>query len=135
MALCAAERAEAGLWTIEETLHEFLYGAEAVRNLVTAWRCLREGGDPRKQSWANPQMPSAGGTEARAISVAAEFAEGTLSATLERFSPRIYLLDEHGHRTFRGPSGSPAPGDLTLFEMLMLENLSSSRRGRRVQAL
>jgi len=119
--LCEGERAAVGMWTIEETLHEFIFGAEAVRDLVTAWSCLRDGRDPRDQTWANERMPSCRWTENRAIAVTAEFVEGTLSATLERFSPRIYLRDEYGHRTFRGPSASPAPDDPTLFELMMLE--------------
>jgi hypothetical protein len=56
--ICNAERASAPIWLIEETLHEFLYGAEAIRDLVTAWNCLRNGEDPRGQRWANPRMPS-----------------------------------------------------------------------------
>lgn len=121
VALCEAERAGVGLWIIEETLHEFIYGAETVRDLATAWRCVRHGNDPREQTWANSRMPSPDWTESRAVQVVAEFLEGTLSATLERFSPRIYLRDEEGRRTFGSPPISPAPQDVTLFELLMLE--------------
>jgi hypothetical protein len=119
--LCESERAAAPIWTIEETLHEFIFGAEAVRDLVTAWTCLRDGDDPRDQTWANARMPSSSWSKHRAVDVTAEFFEGTLSATLERFSPRIYLRDEDGRRTFLGPSESSAPDDLTLFELMVLE--------------
>jgi hypothetical protein len=106
---CETERAAVGIWTIEETLHEFIFGAEAVRDLVTAWSCLRDGQDPRDQAWANERMPSSRWTEDRAVAVTAEFVEGTLSASLERFSPRIYLRDEDGHGTFRGPPSRRHP--------------------------
>jgi hypothetical protein len=119
--LCESERAAAGIWTIEETLHEFIFGAEAVRGLVTAWSCLRDGHDPREQTWANERMPSSSWNQDRAVDVTAAFFEGTLSATLERFSPTIYLQDESGRRTFLGPSESPAPDDLTVFELMVLE--------------
>jgi hypothetical protein len=134
VALCEAERV--GLpWIIEETLHEFLWGARAIRDLVTAWRCVRDGNDPREQSWDSPRMPTADWTETRAVQVAAEFVEGTLSARLERFSPRIYLRDENGRRTFRGPSVSPAPEDVTLFELLILEIFRHVVEDAFVQAL
>jgi hypothetical protein len=119
--VCTSERAAVGIWTIEETLHEFIFGAKAVRDLVTAWSCLRDGHDPRDETWANDRMPSSSWSKDRAVAATAEFFEGTLSATLERFSPRIHLRDEDGRRTFLGPSESPAPDDLTLFELMMLE--------------
>ena len=121
VAICEAERAAAPIWLIEETLHEFLYGADAIRDLVTAWQCLRDGKDPRKAVWANSRMPSADWSDNLAVSVTTEFVENTLSAALECFSPRIDLRDDKGRRSFRTAPSSPAPLEVTLFEVLALE--------------
>jgi hypothetical protein len=60
-------------------------------------------------------------TNAIAVSITTEFLEHTLSEALERFSPRLYLVDDRGRRSFRGAPSEPSPRDVTLFELMALE--------------
>jgi hypothetical protein len=121
VAICEAERAEAPNWIIEETLHEFVYGAEMVCDLATAWDCLRRSADPREQAWRNPLMPGTDQSKSLASSLTAQFLERTISDALERFSPRMYLLDQDGRPNFRDTSGSSTPNDVTTYETMILE--------------
>lgn len=120
-AACKAEREAAPVWIISETLTEFRWAARALRDLRTAWSCLRAGADPRKAVWENPRMPSRGDSVELAVSVTASFFELTMSDALEGFSPRLWLRDGAKRRAFHGAPSDPGPADCTLFETLVLE--------------
>lgn len=116
------QRAAAPTWVISETLEEFRWGARAIRDLRAAWICLRDGSDPLETPWANPRMPSADGEpDHRAQWEVAEFLERTMRDALEGFSPRMWLVDPESERASFRAVTSPAPRDLTLFEVLVLE--------------
>lgn len=125
IAACEAERKAAPTWVIEETLEEFRWAARAISDLHTAWRCLRDGRDPREAAWANRLMPSAGVSLSRAVWISATFLEQTVSDALEGFSPRLRLIDGNERPLFQLPrdlrSTTPEPADVTMFEVLVLE--------------
>ena len=131
VATCQAERDAAPIWVIDETIEEFRWGARAIRDLHTAWCCLRDGDDPRSQPWANACMPRPTDDRGHAVWVTKSFLECTVSDTLEGFSPRMWLIGDRGkdrrrveNRAFplqRGAARSPAPCQVTLFEVLVLE--------------
>lgn len=84
VATCQAERDAAPIWVINETIEEFRWGARAIRDLHTAWCCLRDGGDPRSQLWANPRMPRPTDDRGHAVSATKSFLECTVSDTRRR---------------------------------------------------
>ena len=114
VAFVEAQRAAAPVWVIDETLEEFRWGARAIRDLHTAWQCLREGRDPTTEKWANPRMPSAGSDLGQAAWIVGEFLERTIRDALEGFSPRMYLIDVETGRSTLEAVRSPAPPDVTL---------------------
>lgn len=115
------QRAAAPTWVISETLEEFRWGARAIRDLQAAWLCLREGSDPREAPWANQRMPTAASEADRAQWEIAEFLERTMRDALDGFSPRLWLVDAESERASFRAVTSPAPTDVTLFEVLVLE--------------
>jgi hypothetical protein len=123
VARCEAERAAAPIWVINETLEEFRWGARAIRDLHAAWRCLRDGDDPRQVDWANPRMPQPEQSRNLAVSTTATFLEHTVSDALRGFSPRMWLLDDAQRRVFEmSPTPTtPEPLNVTMFEVLVLE--------------
>lgn len=114
-----AQRATAPNWVVAETLDEFRWGARAIDDLYQAWLCLSTGTDPRHQTWANPRMLTSGEDLTSADYAVRQFLDGTMRDALEGFSPRLWLVDDvlEPHRAGR----SPAPADVTLFEVLVLE--------------
>ncbi len=119
-----AQRAVAPNWVVAETLEEFRWGARAIRDLHAAWRCLREPVDPRRVDWANPRMPSAKEELGQAQWRVSEFFEQTMREALEGFSPRVWLVDDESQRPSLRAATTPAPRDVTLFEVLALELFS-----------
>lgn len=118
--LVSAQRAAAPNWVVAETIDEFRWGARAIHDLHHAWLCLSAGTDPRHQPWANPRMPTADEDLAPADHAVRQFFEGTMRDALEGFSPRLWLVDDVPGRSSRAGQ-SPAPPDVTLFEVLVLE--------------
>ena len=123
VARCQAERDAAPIWVINETLEEFRWGARAIRDLHAAWRCLRDGDDPRQVDWANPCMPQPEQSRNLAVSATATFLEQTIGDALRGFSPRMWLLDDAERRVFEmSPTPTtPEPLNVTRFEVLVLE--------------
>lgn len=116
-----AAREAAPTWLITETIEEFRWGARALRDLRAAWECLNSGQDPLKVEWANPRMLRAGDDSRHAEWTISEFLERTLRDALEGFSPRMWLVEEESERPSIRAMRSPAPKDVTLFEVLALE--------------
>lgn len=119
--LSARHRANAPSWVVAETIEEFRWGARAIRDLRTAWLCLSTPMDPRSQEWANPRMPREHDDQASANQTVLRFFDGTMREALEGFSPRLWLVADDGSRSWRATTESPAPADVTLFEVMVLE--------------
>jgi hypothetical protein len=106
---------------VAETLEEFRWGARAIRDLYNAWLCLRDGLDPRTIEWANSRMPAPDADLGRSAWAVSEFFERTMREALEGFSPRMWLVDVATDRPSLNAVRTPAPTDVTLFEILTLE--------------
>jgi hypothetical protein len=102
-------------------IEEFRWGARALRDLRTAWECLNSGDDPLKAKWANSRMVRVGDDSSHAEWTISEFLERTLRDALEGFSPRMWLVEEGSERPSLRAIKSPAPNDVTLFEVLAVE--------------
>jgi hypothetical protein len=94
----SVERAESacGLpYGVRETIEEFRWGARCVRDLTTAWRCLRDELPPSEAQWENPLIKYSfeGPATDRWWDDAemADFIAETLKAALISLSPRMVV--------------------------------------------
>ena len=116
-----AARRTAPVWLVAETIEEFRWAARAICDLRQAWRCLRDGLDPREVDWRNPRLPGAALDRGHADWLVAEFFERTLRDALAGFSLRVWLVDSATERAALRAHTRPEPPDVTLYEVMCLE--------------